>query len=110
MDSESNTVVVFDTPGKDHTTWSHHALRILYCLHYKGIPYSIESILYPDIIPTFAPTTLKPKDDPLEPYEIPVLKVRTASGATQYYMEPPNIIQALEEMKAEPSLLANSPR
>ncbi|KAK0732134.1 hypothetical protein B0H67DRAFT_679622 [Lasiosphaeris hirsuta] len=110
MDSESNTVVIFNTPNKDDTTWSHHVLRILYCLHYKGIPYSIENIQYPDIIPTFAQTTLKPKDDPLEPYEIPVLKVRTASGATQYYMEPPNIIQALEKMKPEPSLLATSPR
>jgi len=110
MDSESNTIVIFDTPGKDDKTWSHHVLRILYCLHYKRIPYSIENIQYPDIIPTFAQTPLKPKDDPLEPYEIPVLKVRTASGATQYYMEPLNIIQALEEMKPEPSLLATSPR
>lgn len=110
MDFKSNTIVIFDTPGKDHKTWSHHVLRMLYSLHYKGIPYSIEGIQYPDIVSTFAPTTLEPKDDPLEPYEIPVLEIQTTSGPTQYYMEPLKIIRALEEIKPEPSLLATSPR
>jgi|SRR3569833_563264 len=110
MGPESSTVVVFDIPGKDGKTWSHHVLKILYSLHYKEIPYSIEGVQYPDIVSTFAPTTLEPKDDPLEPYEIPVLKVRMAAGATQYYMEPANILQALEEMKPDPPLLYTSPR
>jgi glutathione S-transferase len=110
MGSGDDIVVVFDIPGKDGQTWSHHVLRILYSLHYKDIPYSIEGVQYPDIISTFTPTALEPKDDPIEPYEIPVLKVQTAAGKTQYYMEPRNILQALEELKPEPSLLVTSPR
>jgi glutathione S-transferase len=106
----SNTVVIFDTPSRDDKTWSHHVLRILFSLHYKGISYSVESVEYPDIVSTFEPTTLKPKDDLVEPYEIPVIKLQTSAGIPQYHMLIPEIIQALENIKPEPSLLYNSPR
>ncbi|KAH8884178.1 hypothetical protein GQ53DRAFT_405795 [Thozetella sp. PMI_491] len=110
MASESDNVVIFDTPSRDGETWSHHVLRILFSLHYKGIPYSIEGIEYPDIVSTFEPTTLEPKDDPIEPYEIPVLKFQTSTGTPEYRMSTLGIIQALEDMKPEPSLLYTSPR
>jgi glutathione S-transferase len=110
MPSKDITTVIFDTPSRDNKIWSHHVLRILYSVHYKGLPYSIESIEYPDIISTFAQTALEPKDDPVEPYEIPVLQVRTSSDITQYYMNMAKIIQTLEDAKPEPSLLYASPR
>ena len=110
MDSDSNIVVFFDTPSGDGKIWSHHVLRILFAAHYKGIPYSVESIEYPDIVDTFSQTTLIPKDDPIEPYEIPVLKIQGPTGSPQYHMDTKSIIEALENMKPEPSLLYNSPR
>jgi glutathione S-transferase len=108
MASERDTVVIYDIPSKDGKCWSHHALRILYSLHYKGIPYSIENVEYPDVNSTFDPTSLKPKDDPIEPYEIPVIKFQTPTGTTQYLMDPGEIVLALDEMKPEPPLLYRS--
>ena len=110
MDSDNDTVVFFDTPSRDGKIWSHHVLRILFAAHYKGIPFSIESIEYPDIVDTFSRTTLIPKDDPIEPYEIPVLKIQGSTGSPQYYMDTLSIIGALEDMKSEPPLLYASPR
>lgn len=110
MTSDNDIVVVFDTPSRDGKTWSHHVLRILFSLHYKGIPYSIEDIEYPDIVSTFEPTTLEPKGDPIEPYEIPVLKFQGPSSSPQYQMLTSSIIQALEDLKPEPSLFYTSPR
>ena len=110
MASESNTVLVFDNLSKDGKIWSHHVLRILFSVHYKQIPYSFESIEYPDIVSTFTLTTLKPKDDPIEPYEMPVLKFHAAGGVARYEMATARIIQALEEMEPEPSLHFDTPR
>ncbi|KAL7918406.1 hypothetical protein ACQKWADRAFT_304163 [Trichoderma austrokoningii] len=110
MASESDAVLIFDNLSKDGKIWSHHVLRVLFSLHYKGIPYSLKGIEYPDIISTFAPTTLAPKDDPIEPYEIPVLKFHTPAGSVEYEMNIKKIIQALEELKPEPSLGYDTPR
>ncbi|KAM0247754.1 hypothetical protein ACHAQJ_009715 [Trichoderma viride] len=110
MASENNAVLIFDNPSKEGKIWSHHVLRILFSIHYKGIPYSFKGIEYPDIVSTFAPTTLEPKDDLIEPYEIPVLKFQTSTGFVGYEMKPSKIIQTLEELKPEPSLLFDTPR
>lgn len=110
MASQSHKVILFDTPSKECTIWSHHVLRIVFSLHYKGIPYSVENIEYPDIVSTFAPTTLEPKSDPIEPYEIPVLKIQTPDGDWSYYMGTVDILQALDDLQPEPSLLYTSTR
>lgn len=110
MASESETFVVFDTPSKDGTTWSHHVLRVLFSLHYMRIPYSIENVEYPDIVSTFESTTLKRKDSPIEPYEIPVLKIQPHAGNPRYYMGTPEIIQALENTSPQHPLLYTSTR
>ncbi|KAJ2975975.1 hypothetical protein NQ176_g5212 [Zarea fungicola] len=103
-------IIIFDTPSKNGKTWSHHVLRILFAVHYKGLPYSFKGVEYPDIVATFEPTTLERKDDPVEPYEIPVVCFQTRAGIPQYHMEPLKILQALEDIQPEPSLLHNSPR
>ncbi|KAH8681847.1 hypothetical protein BX600DRAFT_447394 [Xylariales sp. PMI_506] len=110
MASDAKSIVVFDTPSQDGRTWSHHVLRILFSAHYKGIPFSIQSVEYPDIISTFSSTSLKPKDDPVEPYEIPVVQFPTPTGDPKYIMDTVGIIQAFEEMEPERSLLYASPR
>lgn len=110
MAPESVTVVVFDTPSKDGTTWSHHVLRILFSLHHMRIPYSIENVEYPDIVSTFASTTLEPKDSSIEPYEIPVLKIQPHAGNPRYYMGTLQIIEALETVSPEYPLLYTSSR
>lgn len=110
MASESNAVLIFDNLSKEGKIWSHHVLRILFSIHYKGIPYSFQGIEYPDIVPTFASVNLEPKDDPIEPYEIPVLKFQTSNGSVGYEMKPLKIIQALEDLKPEPSLRFDTPR
>ncbi|KAK1239956.1 hypothetical protein MKX08_007398 [Trichoderma sp. CBMAI-0020] len=109
MASESD-VLIFDNLSKEGKIWSHHVLRVLFSLHYKGIPYSFKGIEYPDIIPTFAPTALEPKDDAIEPYEIPVLQLQTPTSSIRYEMKISKIIQALEELKPEPSLRYDTPR
>ncbi|KAM0481879.1 hypothetical protein ACHAPX_003208 [Trichoderma viride] len=109
MVSESD-LLIFDNLSKEGKIWSHHVLRVLFSLHHKGIPYSLKGVEYPDIISTFAPTPLAPKDDPVEPYEIPVLKLQTSSGSVRYEMNISKIIQALEELKPEPSLRYDTPR
>lgn len=109
MDSHPE-IVVFDTPSRDGKTWSHHVLRILYSIRLKGLSYSIKCIEYPDIVSTFEPTTLQPKDDPVEPYEIPVVMIQTASGDATYYMTPEQITETLEMLVPEPSLYLESPR
>ncbi|OAA73053.1 Glutathione S-transferase, protein [Akanthomyces lecanii RCEF 1005] len=108
--STSDEVQIFIIPSKDGATWSHHEFRILYSLQHKQIPYSVKHVEYPDIESTFAPTTLAPKSDPLEPYEIPVLVVQPRSGDARYYMGALNIIQALEEIQPEHPLLYDTPR
>lgn len=110
MAPESETVVVFDTPSKDGTTWSHHVLRVLFSLNYMRIPYAIENVEYPDIVSTFESTTLQPKDSSIEPYEIPVLKIEPHAGNPRYYMGTVEIIQALENASPEYPLLYTSPR
>ena len=111
MASITNPVVVYDTPSKAGKTWSHHTLRMLFSLHYKGIPYSIKAVDYPDIIATFTPTTLTPKDDPVEPYEIPVLAFPSLiNSLPTYEMLTPRIIATLEALVPEPSLLYDTPR
>ncbi|KAH8124611.1 hypothetical protein FP744_10006398 [Trichoderma asperellum] len=110
MTSESKAVLIFDNLSKEGKIWSHHVLRVLFSVHYKGIPYSFKAIEYPDIVSTFAPTSLEPKDDPIEPYEIPVLQFQTSSGSVGYEMNVPKIIQALEHLKSEPCLRFDSPR
>lgn len=109
MASESD-VLIFDNLSKEGRIWSHHVLRVLFSLQYKEIPYSFKGVEYPDIIPTFAPTALEPKDDPIEPYEIPVLKLQAPNGSVRYEMNISKIIQALEELKPEPSLRFDTPR
>ncbi|KAL6898649.1 hypothetical protein GGI43DRAFT_408218 [Trichoderma evansii] len=108
--AETNAVFIFDNPSKDGKIWSHHVLKILFSIHYKGIPYSFKGIEYPDIVPTFAPTSLEPKDDPIEPYEIPVLKYQTSAGSVVYEMKPSKIVQALEDLEPERSLRFDTPR
>ena len=103
-------VVIYDAPSKDGTIWSHHAFRVLFALHYKQIPYTFEGVEYPDINPTFEKTSLQPKPDPVEPYEIPVLKFTNSEGSYQYHMLTPDIIQALEDEQKDAPLLYSSPR
>ncbi|KAL7898941.1 hypothetical protein HDV63DRAFT_81091 [Trichoderma sp. SZMC 28014] len=110
MASESDTLVIFDNLSKEGKIWSHHVLRVLFSLHYKGIPYSFKEIEYPDIVPTFARTALEPTEDPIEPYEIPVLRLQTSAGPIRHEMKVTKIIQTLEEMKPEPSLRYDTPR
>lgn len=110
MASESDAVLIFDNLSKEGRIWSHHVLRVLFSLHYKGIPYSFKAVEYPDIISTFAPTPLEPKDDPIEPYEIPVLKFQTSAGSVVYEMNIKKIIQAIEDLKPKPSLGSDTPR
>lgn len=105
-----DTIQIFIIPRKDGMTWSHHEVRILYSLQHKQIPYTVKHVEYPDIEPTFAPTTLEPKSDPLEPYEIPVLVAQPRSGDARYYMGALDIIQALEELQPEHPLLYDTPR
>lgn len=107
--SDSDAVYIFDIPSKDGVTWSHHVFRIIYSLQYKKIPYTITSVQYPDIEPTFAPTTLAPKPDPVEPYEIPVLLV-TSGGDARYHMGTADMIQAMEAMQPAFPLLYDTPR
>jgi glutathione S-transferase len=110
MATGNEAIVVYDNPSKDGKTWSHHVLRILFSIHYKKLPYEMEGIEYPDVISTFAETELRPKDDPLEPYEIPVIKFHAPDGSTQYRMENMPIIEALEELQPEAPLLYSSAR
>ncbi len=110
MALNSNSAVLFDTPSKEGKIWSHHVLRIVFSLHYKGFPYSIEGIEYPDINSTFAPTTLTPKTDPIELYEIPVLKLHTLDRKSRYFMGTLDIIQVLEDIHPEAPLLYASPQ
>ncbi|CAK7220432.1 hypothetical protein SCUCBS95973_004153 [Sporothrix curviconia] len=103
-------IVVYDTAGHDGHIWSHHTLRILYALHRKGLAYNIEPVEYPDIEATFAHTSLPAKDDPVEPYELPVLRFWAEGTEDLYLMDPPRIIAKLDELIPEPQLSATSPR
>ncbi|KAL1891495.1 hypothetical protein Sste5346_007586 [Sporothrix stenoceras] len=101
-------IVVYDTPGRDIPLWSHHTLRALYALHRKGLPYTVMSVDYPDIESTFEPTSLPPKDDPVERYEIPVVLFRLKdienNSTDEYLMEPSRIIAKLDELVPDPPL------
>jgi glutathione S-transferase len=110
MATRNTSIVIYDNPSKDGKTWSHHVLRILFSLHYKKLPYTVDGIEYPDIVSAFAGTSLQPKDDPLERYEIPVIKYLAADGTTQYRMETVPIVEALEELDSESPLFYSSPR
>ncbi|CAK7234011.1 hypothetical protein SBRCBS47491_008805 [Sporothrix bragantina] len=104
------SIIVYDTAGHDGRIWSHHTLRILYVLHRKGLTYTIEPVEYPDIEATFAPTSLPAKADPVEPYELPVLRFQAQGTEDLYLMDPPGIIAKLDELVPEPRLSATSPR
>ncbi|CAK7218902.1 hypothetical protein SEUCBS140593_003711 [Sporothrix eucalyptigena] len=101
---------VYDTLGHDGQIWSHHTLRILYALHRKDLSYTTQSVDYPDIESTFAPTSLPAKDDPVEPYEMPVLRFRTDGAEDLYLMDPALIIAKLDELVPDPPLRFASPR
>lgn len=104
--SHLDSVVLYDTLSNKGTMWSHHLLRVVLALNYKRIPYSVKSVQYPDIVSTFAATPLKPKADPIEPYETPVLETQ----GSRYYMGTPDILQKLEAMQPEYPLLYASTR
>ena len=110
MGPQPCTVVIFDTPDNNGVTWSHHVFRILFSLHHKNIPYSIENLEYPDINEHFDATSLAPKEDPVEPYEIPVLLVKTLPDNIQYTMGAINIINVLEDIQPSAPLLHGSSR
>lgn len=106
-------IVVYDTRGRDIPLWSHHTLRVLYALHRKGLSYTIVPVDYPDIEATFEPTSLPPKDDPVERYEIPVVLFRSTNAddkhTDEYLMEPARIIAKLDELVPDPPLPFASP-
>lgn len=107
-------IVVYDTPGRDIPIWSHHTLRVLYALRRKGLPYTIVPVDYPDIVATFEATSLPAKDDPVEPYEIPVVRFRSrdtqGTSADKYLMEPALIMAKLDALVPDPPLQSSSPR
>lgn len=106
-------IVVYDTPGRDNQIWSHHTLRILYALRHKGLPYTVVPVEYPDIETTFEPTSLAPKDDPVERYEMPVVRFREVGSdadSDEYMMIQNLITSKLDALVPDPPLHFASPR
>ncbi|KAH8896066.1 hypothetical protein GQ53DRAFT_804166, partial [Thozetella sp. PMI_491] len=67
------------------------------------------NVKYPDLDSSFDPTSLKPKDDPIKRYEIPVIKFQAPAGTTRYLIDPIEIVGTLNDIKPKLPLLYDSP-
>ncbi|KAL6905053.1 hypothetical protein GGI43DRAFT_432239 [Trichoderma evansii] len=98
----SDKPTLFDIPSKHGKAWSVFVWRTRMALNYKGIPYEMIWLEFPDIAPTLKSFGLAPNPPSSydKPYTVPTIKHPSAG----YIMESNVIARELEKLHPEPSL------
>ncbi|GAB1522998.1 hypothetical protein RhiTH_006127 [Rhizoctonia solani] len=71
--TKENPIILYDIPNVNGASWSPNPYRTRLSLNYKGLPYRIEYVAYPDIEPKMKALGVAPVSNTFPYYTLPVI-------------------------------------
>ncbi|KAG8710239.1 hypothetical protein FRC11_004717 [Ceratobasidium sp. 423] len=97
--SKENPIVFYDLADANGTYWSFNTYKTRLSLNFKGIPYRVEYVSFPDIESRMAELGVTPISDTFPRYTLPVIADPSSDphGAPTYVSDSFNIAMYLDE-------------